>query len=266
MQFNSLILLFPAVSLASWPRQASSADECASTTKTLPPITQISVYPTSTKVALGCHVSVTGGGSPIHTAGVPSPDIDGQDGHTHSTSASCDGTQCQHPAPDKCPDGYTVTTIVCHTCGEKPVTSTVTLPIESAARDQGSGIHKGNSNIAGTAVSPTEFPSSLDRPPQGINTYTSIHRHPESSKSLKLPVPPTSTSLQTTVIGTTESLPTGAEVGPGSESAFPTMPIPVSPTTSDIVAEGRAAGNQAIGSTLVKVAAFGIILPFALFA
>ncbi|KAF5614737.1 hypothetical protein F52700_13609 [Fusarium sp. NRRL 52700] len=246
MQFTSIILLFPATSLASWPRQASSAEECTSTTKTLPHTTQISVYPTSTTVVLGCHAQVTGGGSPAHTTGVLYPAIEGQDGHTHSICALCDDTERKGHASDNCPPGFTVTTIIIHPYGEQPITSTATLPVDSAAGAQRSGSHMGNTNIAGTDAKPPESLSSPNHPPQESNTYTSVHIRPGSS-------------LQTTVAGT------GAEAGPGSEPASSTILMPASRTTADIVAAGRAPGNQATGSTFIKVLTFGIILPVALF-
>ncbi|KAG4292543.1 hypothetical protein FPRO06_12031 [Fusarium proliferatum] len=240
MRSTPLFLLFPVVSLASWlpvkPMQASGEDECTSTTRILPPITQIRIYPTSTRVAIGCQAQATGGSSLIYTTAVPATNLHGPDIHTHTVTSHCDETQCQRPASGSCTPGSIVTTVVCHTCGEKPITTTLTLPIETVPKIQGPSLE----SVA----------------------YTAIQRHPGSPESLESSIPPAGTSLQTTMAGAPHSIPTGAEGGSDSS----TVPIPVSPTTTNVVAVGNAPENKVTTSTLLKVVAFAIILSLPLYA
>ncbi|GKU22263.1 unnamed protein product, partial [Fusarium langsethiae] len=169
MLFTPLLLVFPAVSLASWlpivPRQASKGDNCTFTS-VLPTITLSSIYPTST---IGSHGQVTGGGSLIYTTAFPTLGPDGPGLHTYTITAPCAETQCQRPASADCPPGFTKTTVVCHACGEHAITTILTLPDESATAGQGSAggdSHKGgsadvssagNQHVTSSAVTLTAF-------------------------------------------------------------------------------------------------------------
>ncbi|KAF4946487.1 hypothetical protein FGADI_11125 [Fusarium gaditjirri] len=151
MLFTPLILLFPAVSHASWlpfrRGQAANAEDCT-VTSTLSPITVTSLHPTSTFGPHGSgsggsgsggsgHGQVTGGGSLIYTTALPTLGPNGPGVHTYTITAPCASSHCQRPASTECPPGFTTTAVICHVCGEHPVTTTLTLPIESAAATQG---------------------------------------------------------------------------------------------------------------------------------
>ncbi|KAF5543016.1 hypothetical protein FMEXI_7252 [Fusarium mexicanum] len=172
MLFTPLIFLFPAVSHASWlpfRRGRPSIPEDCTVTSTLSPITMTSIHPTSTIGAHGSgsgsgsgssgsgHGQVTGGGSLIYTTAFPTLGPNGPGVHTYTITAPCASSPCQRPAPTECPPGFTTTAVICHVCGEHPVTTTLTLPIESATAAQGShgGAAKAGSTLTAvvTAVS-----------------------------------------------------------------------------------------------------------------
>ncbi|KAF5690640.1 hypothetical protein FDENT_3804 [Fusarium denticulatum] len=180
MLFTPLILLLPAVSHASWlpirlpiRRGQPSIPEDCTVTSTLSPITMTSIYPTSTIGPHGSssgshgsdgsgsgskgsdssgHGQVTDGGSLIYTTALPTLGPNGPGVHTYTITAPCASSHCQRPAPTECPLGFTTTAVICHVCGEHPVTTTLTLPIESATAAQGSpgGAAKAGSTL--TAV------------------------------------------------------------------------------------------------------------------
>ncbi|KAF9773694.1 hypothetical protein IL306_008453 [Fusarium sp. DS 682] len=173
MLFTPLILLLPAVSHASWlpirPRKATNPEDCT-LTSTLSPITVTSLHPTSTVGPHGSggsggpggsggsgHGQVTGGGSLIYTTALPTLGPNGPGVHTYTITAPCAESHCQRPAATECPPGFTTTAVICHVCGEHPVTTTLTLPIESATAAQGShgGAAKAGSTLTAvvTAVS-----------------------------------------------------------------------------------------------------------------
>jgi hypothetical protein len=154
MLFTRLILLFPAVSLASWlpikPRHEPNADSCT-LTSTLSPITVTSIHPTST-VGISAPGEATGGGSLIYTTAYPTLGPDGPGLHTYTITAPCSTSRCVRPASGGCPPGFTTTAVVCHACGDKAVTTVLTLPIESTTAIQGSGsgdIPKGDHGSTG---------------------------------------------------------------------------------------------------------------------
>ncbi|KAF5589682.1 hypothetical protein FPANT_6232 [Fusarium pseudoanthophilum] len=185
MLFTPLILLFPAVSHASWlpirlpiRRGQPSIPEDCTVTSTLSPITMTSIYPTSTIGPHGSdggshgsggsgsgsgsgsngpggsghgHGHVTDGGSLIYTTALPTLGPNGPGVHTYTITAPCASSHCQRPAPTECPPGFTTTAVICHVCGEHPVTTTLTLPIESATAAQGS--HGGAAKAGSTLTS-----------------------------------------------------------------------------------------------------------------
>ncbi|SPJ72267.1 uncharacterized protein FTOL_01995 [Fusarium torulosum] len=336
MLFTPLLLLFPAVSLASWlpivPRQASNGYNCTFTS-TLPAITLTSIYPTST---VGGHGQVTVGGSLIYTTAFPTLGPDGPGLHPYTITAPCAETQCQRPASADCPPGFATTTVVCHVCGEQAITTILTLPIESVTAGQGSaggdsrkggstGVGgAGNEHVVSSAVTltafvtttshrtlvpgsvkPTESPSSPEssfpwKSPQGpglpnnpehsqvpgdsghldtkhsrpagsreSDTHSAIHRYPGSLESPVAPTSSAGTAPQSETVDGSDSAPTeaGAEAEAGSESASSTYPsgqaTPVNPMA--IVVTGHAPGGKIARGTLVKVAAFPIILLYPLY-
>ncbi|KAF5707986.1 hypothetical protein FMUND_10851 [Fusarium mundagurra] len=182
MLFTPLILLLPAVSHASWlpirlpiRRGQPSIPEDCTVTSTLSPITMTSIYPTSTIGPHGSssgsgdsnggsgsgsgsngsggsgHGQVTGGGSLIYTTALPTLGPNGPGVHTYTITAPCASSHCQRPASTDCPPGFTTTAVICHVCGEHPVTTTLTLPIESATAAQGS--HGGAAKSGSTLTS-----------------------------------------------------------------------------------------------------------------
>lgn len=182
----SLVLVFPAATLASWlpirPRQASIADDCT-LTSTLPPVTRTSIYPVSTIAGSG-QGHVTGGGSLIYTTALPTLGPSGPGLHTYTITAPCPSAECQPPAATECPPGFTTAVVVCHVCGESPVTTVLTLPEMATASPNGddstdgpgqgsaSGVNgypacKGGSCVLGSAPTVSGFvkttrPTSLD--------------------------------------------------------------------------------------------------------
>ncbi|KAG4293527.1 hypothetical protein FPRO06_00112 [Fusarium proliferatum] len=177
MLLTPLILLFPAVSHASWlpirlpirRGQLPSPEDCT-VTSTLSPITLTSLHPTSTFGPHGSgsgsgsgsdgsdgsgHGQVTGGGTLIYTTALPTLGPNGPGVHTYTITAPCASSHCQRPASTECPPGFTTTAVICHVCGEHPVTTTLTLPIESATAAQGShgGAAKAGSTLTAVVTS-----------------------------------------------------------------------------------------------------------------
>ncbi|KAJ4315799.1 hypothetical protein N0V84_008203 [Fusarium piperis] len=156
----TLILVFPAATLASWlpirPRQASTLDDCT-LTSTLPPVTLTSIYPASTIAGSG-QGHVTGGGSLIYTTALPTLGPSGPGLHTYTITAPCPSADCQPPAATECPPGFTTAAVVCHVCGEIPVTTVLTLPSEIATASpntaspntDGSGDGSGDGSAGGS--------------------------------------------------------------------------------------------------------------------
>ncbi|KAM5383417.1 hypothetical protein ACJZ2D_002110 [Fusarium nematophilum] len=146
MLLAPLVLVFPAATLAFWlpirPRQASARDDCTLIT-TLAPVTLTSIYPAST-IAGKRQGQVTGGGSLIYTTALPTLGPDGPGLHTYTVTAPCPAAECQLPAATECPPGFTTTAVVCHVCGDRPVTTVLTLPSETATAAQGSPYRDGS--------------------------------------------------------------------------------------------------------------------------
>ncbi|KAF4946084.1 hypothetical protein FSARC_14280 [Fusarium sarcochroum] len=263
MLFTPLVLLFPAVSLASWlpikPRQPSNADNCTFTS-TLPPVTMTSVYPTST---VGSQSHMTGGGFLIYTTAFPTLGSDGPNLHTYTITAPCDKTQCQRPASGDCPPGFTATAVVCNACGEQAITTILTLPVESGPAAQasaGGDICKDGSSGSVEACQVPGGPSRSDTKNKGSadsresDTYPAIHRHPGSFVS---PASPTNTAPQMTTVDASPGRPTDAR--PGAESGSASSTRLSSPAPTSIVVTGYAPGSKINGLTLVKAVLAAVI-------
>ncbi|RSL77484.1 hypothetical protein CEP52_017710 [Fusarium oligoseptatum] len=137
MLFTTLILIFTIAARAFrppfLPRRDVATSACTSTS-TLPPVTLTSIFPASTIGASG-RVQVTGGGSLVYTTALPTIGPDGPGLHVYTVTTGCPapgGSQCQRPATNECPPGFTTTAVVCHVCGEHPVTVVLTLPSATA--------------------------------------------------------------------------------------------------------------------------------------
>ncbi|KAF5628947.1 hypothetical protein F52700_8040 [Fusarium sp. NRRL 52700] len=277
MLFTPLILLFPAVSHASWlpfrRGQASTPEDCT-VTSTLSPITMTSIYPTST---IGPHGSgsgfngsggsgsgsggsndsggsgqgqVTGGGSLIYTTALPTLGPNGPGVHTYTITAPCASSHCQRPAPTECPPGFTTTAVICHVCGEHPVTTTLTLPIESATAAQGShaGAAKAGSTLTAvvTAVShkavasvssvETVYPWISRGGPELPGSQKPSGIPGGAGKSDELPDGPKKTGVAESPEGPKN---TGAPEAPGAEASSHTTTVDTSNGAS------AAAGNDA---------------------
>lgn len=147
----SLVLVFPAATLASWlpirPRQASTPDDCT-LTSTLPPVTLTSIYPVST-IADSGQGQATGGGSLIYTTALPTLGPSGPGLHTYTITAPCPSAECQPPAATECPPGFTTAVVVCHVCAESPVTTVLTLPEKATASPKADGSTNGSADVPG---------------------------------------------------------------------------------------------------------------------
>ncbi|KAJ4151730.1 hypothetical protein NW765_013258 [Fusarium oxysporum] len=108
--FKSLIPFLLTASLAVNAETTS----CVTSTKTFPTITSIIVEPTSTWSGNG-----TGGPYTVYTTGVSRE-------------------KCQ-PRTTGVPPGFTSTVTVCNSCGEKPITATLTVPCPEATPTKGPG-------------------------------------------------------------------------------------------------------------------------------
>jgi hypothetical protein len=74
--------------------------------------------------------------------------------HTYTMEFGCKGSSgspCAIPsAPEQLPPGFTVTTKICDTCADDPVTYTLTVPnVAAATKDPSSGPGSGNSHDSG---------------------------------------------------------------------------------------------------------------------
>ncbi|KAF5633823.1 uncharacterized protein FTJAE_6974 [Fusarium tjaetaba] len=279
MLFTPLILLLPAVSHASWlpirlpiRRGQPSIPEDCTVTSTLSPITMTSIYPTSTIGPHGSdsgsggshgsggsgsgsgsggsgHGHVTDGGSLVYTTALPTLGPNGPGVHTYTITAPCASSHCQRPAPTECPPGFTTTAVICHVCGEHPVTTTLTLPIESATAAQGShgGAAKSGSTLTSVVtavvhktvapVSPAEsvYPwisrggpqlPDAEKPSQVPGaTVGSDSKHDGAGKGDELPDAPKNTGAPESPAGagasshsTTVDAPNGASTAAGNEA------------------------------------------------
>ncbi|KAI8722661.1 hypothetical protein NCS52_00410400 [Fusarium sp. LHS14.1] len=148
----SLVLVFPAATLASWlpirPRQASTPDDDCTLTSTLPPVTLTSVYPVST-IADSGNGQATGGGSLIYTTALPTLGPSGPGLHTYTITAPCPSADCQPPAATECPPGFTTAVVVCHVCADSPVTTVLTLPEKATASSNADGSTNGSADVPG---------------------------------------------------------------------------------------------------------------------
>ncbi|EXL96780.1 hypothetical protein NOF04DRAFT_9452 [Fusarium oxysporum II5] len=264
MLFTPLILLLPAVSHASWlpfrRGQPSNPEDCT-VTSTLFPITVTSIHPTSTIGPHGSgsgsgsgsggsngsggsgHSQVTGGGSLIYTTALPTLGPNGPGAHTYTITAPCASSDCQRPALTECPPGFTTTAVICHVCGELPVTTTLTLPIESATAAQGShgGAAKAGSTL--TAVVTAVIHKTVVPVPPAESVYPWISRGgPEMPDAQKPSQVPGGSDSKHDEAGKGDEIPdgpknTGAPESPAGADTTATVDAPNGPST--------AAGNQA---------------------
>ncbi|KAJ4244358.1 hypothetical protein NW762_014485 [Fusarium torreyae] len=253
MLFTPLVLLFPAVSLASWlpikPKQASNADNCT-LTSTLPPITMTNIYATST---VGGQSQETGGGSLIYTTAFPTLGSDGPNLHTYTITSPCDKTQCQRPATGYYPPGFTATRVVCHTCGEHAITTILTLPAESgpAAQASAGGDTCKDGSSGGGACHAPGGPSPPDPNHSGSPDLRGSPEFPHS------PASPTNTAPQMKTVHTSNGKPTGARAG--AESGLSSSTYPSGPTPTSPVVTGDAPGSKIDGATPIKAAIVAVI-------
>ncbi|KAK2684038.1 hypothetical protein RAB80_001984 [Fusarium oxysporum f. sp. vasinfectum] len=272
MLFTPLILLLPTVSHASWlpirRGQPSNPEDCT-VTSTLSPITVTSLHPTSTIGPHGSgpgsgssgsngsggsgHGQVTGGGSLIYTTALPTLGPNGPGVHTYTITAPCASSHCQRPASTECPPGFTTTAVICHVCGEHPVTTTLTLPIESATAAQGShgGAAKAGSTLTAvvTAVShKTVVPVS---PAESVYPWVS-RGGPELPDAQKPSQAPGGSSSKHNGTGKGDEIPdgpknTGSPESPaGADTSF-TLPLP-----SAVVVTGHAPETKVTRSVVLK--------------
>ncbi|EEU37243.1 uncharacterized protein NECHADRAFT_78319 [Fusarium vanettenii 77-13-4] len=285
----SLVLVFPAATLASWlpirPRQASTPDDCT-LTSTLPPVTLTSVYPVST-IADSGQGQATGGGSLIYTTALPTLGPSGPGLHTYTITAPCPSAECQPPAATACPPGFTTAVVVCHVCGESPVTTVLTLPGKATAspntdgstngsadvpgHGSDSGVNgypacKGGSCVLGSAPTVSGFvkttrPTSLDHArPTGPLSLPEIPAANNAGASVPLPQSPSSPSAlhpQDQPQGDRQGAPGAADIPehqpiPGSPkplSAPPPAGSGSSPGSSETVEKPATVGNPGTGSS-----------------
>ncbi|KAF5252692.1 hypothetical protein FANTH_2319 [Fusarium anthophilum] len=128
--FKSLIPLLLAASLAVNAETTS----CVTSTKTFPTITSIIVEPTSTWSGNGT------GGVPhtVYTTEYHEFCSTGLRLHTYTITEDCHKEKCQ-PRTTGVPPGFTSTVTVCNSCGEKPITATLTVPCPEATATKGPG-------------------------------------------------------------------------------------------------------------------------------
>ncbi|SCN83183.1 uncharacterized protein FFM5_02967 [Fusarium fujikuroi] len=107
---------------------------CVTSTKTFPTITSIIVEPTSTWSGNG-----TGGGPhTVYTTEYHEFCSTGLRLHTYTITEACHKEKCQ-PRTTGVPPGFTSTVTVCNSCGEKPITATLTVPCPEATPTKGPG-------------------------------------------------------------------------------------------------------------------------------
>ncbi|KAF4448830.1 hypothetical protein F53441_7822 [Fusarium austroafricanum] len=185
MRFTPLLLLLPVISaswlpIKPWLRIRDQSPEDCTVTSTFSPVTLTSIYPTSTigSSAIGSqgHGQATGSGSLIYTTALPTLGPNGPGLHTYTITAPCTESQCHRPAATDCPPGFTTTAVICHVCGEQLVTTTLTLPIESATAAHGSDggdTHNGVSTLTAFVSATSHKTISLS----SIEVYPWISRH-----------------------------------------------------------------------------------------
>ncbi|KAF5650593.1 hypothetical protein F52700_310 [Fusarium sp. NRRL 52700] len=128
--FKSLIFLLLTASLAVNAETTS----CITSTKTFPTITSIIVEPTSTWSGNG-----TGSGPhTVYTTEYHEFCSTGLCLHTYTITEACHKEKCQ-PRTTGVPPGFTSTVTVCNSCGEKPITATLTLPYPEATPTKAPG-------------------------------------------------------------------------------------------------------------------------------
>ncbi|RSL49680.1 hypothetical protein CEP54_012320, partial [Fusarium duplospermum] len=273
----TLILVFPAATLASWlpirPRQASVSDDCT-ITSTLHPVTLTSIYPVSTIAGSG-QGQVTGGGSLIYTTALPTLGPSGPGLHTYTITAPCPSAECQPPAATECPPGFATAAVVCHVCGEIPVTTVLTLPSEmataspnkdgstggpgdgSAGGENGNPACKGGSCAPGSAPTASGFvksvrPTSLDhaRP-----TGPSFYDGPGTNKA--------GASSPTNDAGASPPLPQGPDAldrpqdAAGAADMPKHQPIPGSPNSANAPPSADSEPSPSSPETVRKPATVG---------
>ncbi|KAH7269106.1 uncharacterized protein BKA55DRAFT_669118 [Fusarium redolens] len=310
MLFTPLILLLPAVSHASWlpirRGQASNPEDCT-VTSTLSPITVTSLHPTSTFGPHGSggsgsgHGQVTGGGSLIYTTALPTFGPNGPGVHTYTITAPCAASHCQRPASTECPPGFTTTAVICHVCGEHPVTTTLTLPIESATAAQGShgGAAKAGSTLTAVVtavshktvvpVSPAEsvYPwisrGGPELPDAEKPSQATGGKHDGAGKGDELPDAPKNTGSPESPTGAdtsphtaTVDAPNGASAAPGngagdgdgneggSESASPSD-VSDDASPSAVVVTGHAPETKVARSIVLKAILFATMVLYPLY-
>ncbi|KAL5621062.1 hypothetical protein FOBRF1_004308 [Fusarium oxysporum] len=127
--FKSLIPFLLTASLAVNAETTS----CVTSTKTFPTITSIIVEPTSTWSGNG-----TGGPRTVYTTEYQEFCSTGLRLHTYTITEGCHKEKCQ-PRTTGVPPGFTSTVTVCNSCGEKPITATLTVPCPEATPTKGLG-------------------------------------------------------------------------------------------------------------------------------
>ncbi|KAF4430278.1 hypothetical protein FACUT_8937 [Fusarium acutatum] len=128
--FKSIIPFLLAAGLAVNAETTS----CVTSTKTFPTITSIIVEPTSTWSGNG-----TGGGPhTVYTTEYHEFCSTGLRLHTYTITEACHKEKCQ-PRTTGVPPGFTSTVTVCNSCGEKPITATLTVPCPEATATKGPG-------------------------------------------------------------------------------------------------------------------------------
>ncbi|KAM0499161.1 hypothetical protein ACHAP8_005872 [Fusarium lateritium] len=217
------------------------------------------IYPTST---IGGQSQVTGGGSLIYTTAFPTLGSDGPNQHTYTVTVPCDEIQCMRLASGERPPAFTATTAVCHTCGEKAIATTLTLPVESgpAAQVSASGdTCKDDSSGGGDACqalagSNTENNASADL--WASDAYPNIHSHVGTQSHAS---PTTETASKMTTVNASNGGSTGASFGVDSESASSAYPSSSAPAS--IVVTDFAPGSRINRATLIQAAiVVGLVL------
>ncbi|KAG4257896.1 hypothetical protein FPRO03_02851 [Fusarium proliferatum] len=126
--FKSLIPFLLTAGLAVNAETTS----CVTSTKTFPTITSIIVEPTSTWSGNG-----TGSGPhTVYTTEYHEFCSTGLRLHTYTITEACHKEKCQ-PRTTGVPPGFTSTVTVCNSCGEKPITATLTVPCPEATPTKG---------------------------------------------------------------------------------------------------------------------------------
>ncbi|KAF4943717.1 hypothetical protein FGADI_13234 [Fusarium gaditjirri] len=130
---KSLILFLLTAGLAVNAETTS----CITSTKTFPTITSIIVEPTSTWSGNGTGV----GSHTVYTTEYHEFCSTGLRLHTYTITEACHKEKCQ-PRTTGVPPGFTSTVTVCDSCGEKPITATLTVPCPEATptKEHGNGM------------------------------------------------------------------------------------------------------------------------------